>query len=115
MPLSDRTLIERLRSRAQARKIVRLTPATALRLAAALTAVAGSDRAMPPKRRVLEDEFPFAVERWSVDGTRFEEVLARFKNVVVARTAYLEAARMDARCRIRLRHGVHVLEDSHSK
>jgi hypothetical protein len=78
-------------------------------------AVVGSDRMLPRKRRIPEDEFPFAVERWSVDGVRFEEVLARFKNVVVARTAYLEAARMDVRGRIRLRHGAHVLEDSHSR
>lgn len=111
MPRSDSALADMLRSRARAQRVVRLYPETALRLADALRAVVGMDRALPPKR-IAQSEYPFTLERWSKDGKHLEETLALFRNALVARAAFPEAVRQRHRSRIMVRKGTRVLEDS---
>lgn len=109
--LSDMAIVARLRERAHARRIARLTPETALRLAAALYAVVGADRARPrPARPAGGEDLDFAVEIWTRDGQRVARVLARAANALVARGAWKAACEQYPDDIVMLRHGAWVLE-----
>jgi hypothetical protein len=110
MSMPDRALVEVLRARAGARRPVKLTPDTALRLADALNAVMGLDRS-PPKA-AASDELSFTVEAWSLGGDHFQQTLARVANLLVARAAFAAAVAQYPERRIRLRQRTHLLEDT---
>ena len=69
MSRSDQAIIDHIRRRAHARQTVLLRPETALRLAAALHAVIGSDRALPARRPAPEPSLGFIVEELAATGS----------------------------------------------
>lgn len=55
----------------------------------------------------------FSVEMWSLDGTRWDEVMARASNVALAHAAFDAAVIERPNARIRLRDGTRLIRDTH--
>jgi hypothetical protein len=56
------------------------------------------------------DDLPFAIEQWSDDDNRIEQVIARSVNLVVARAAFKAAVTLWGAKRLYLRNRAHVME-----
>ena len=58
------------------------------------------------------EDLLFAVESWTQDGTRWEEVLARAANVAIAHAAFDAAKQCRPKARLKIRQGAWLIRDS---
>lgn len=93
---SPKDLWVRIAARARQGKNVILTPSTALMIAAELAAV---------RRDAYHHDFPVALEVWSADDLRIEEVILQSKHQDAARVAFdlIVARRPKERIYLRMR------------